>query len=800
MPPSATYTPGTKLTVGSHKVRIIKYVSQGGFAHVYTATCDPPTADEVVCLKRVAVPNKALLNLLRAEVDAMQRLKGCPNIVQYIDSHAERNKDPSIGGYEVFVLMEYCEGGGLIDFMNTRLRDQLREHEVLKIMYDVTRGLAAMHYLHPPLIHRDLKIENVLLTANGDYKLCDFGSASPVLRAPKNAQELQVLDDDIKHHTTAQYRAPEMIDMYAGFPIDEKSDIWALGVFLYKLCYYTTPFEKEGIPAIMAASYIIPQKPPYSARLKNMIRVLLQPIPTQRPNVYQLMQEICDMRGVPNPLKQQTKQIPAAQVAYPVPQTLPLPKSSGTSPGVRPISPRAASPMPEQLLDPPRTRPVSIPSSSQLAPPSQTLSPPFNNGASPVSRSPSLSPALSAHDESFDQKFPPLSQSYDVDDVNSRFPPVEIPPPKPVLKDSAPAQGPGLERVTSRVQPVTHSQSIPIPKPAVGSISSKPLATKPIQRPTTPAASSQPTPSTPHQPSSVSKSAPQAQSVIPPKTIPKPASVPTVEPSKPKPAKSPSDSLTRAKEIQARARAQVEASRALREADTGEKNYPQRDKLKKILDGLDERSSTIVLENKGHIDSNLDFLRSLDKGGEEGTNERSVSSGSHKVHLRPSKSVHHVKSKSKNLWFGRPGNRRSHVQKSDSDSDEPGSLANRDLETPPATLSKDPFDDSSPDASPVPSLKSFRPTNSIQQRVHALVTGQLESPPRRTAKGYGKYTDDEASSTDGSSAVHYIHHSRSVPSLSEMPSHSPEAPSAPRKPSLKPKLTGAKNVPPKPKT
>ena len=46
------------------------------------------------------------------------------------------------------------------------------------------------------------------------------------------------MKDDLMQHTTPQYRAPEMIDLSKGFPIDDKLDIWALGIFLYKLCYY----------------------------------------------------------------------------------------------------------------------------------------------------------------------------------------------------------------------------------------------------------------------------------------------------------------------------------------------------------------------------------------------------------------------------------------------------------------------------------------------------------------------------------------------------------------------------------
>jgi serine/threonine protein kinase len=50
-------------------------------------------------------------------------------------------------------------GGGLIDFMNTRLRDRLTESEILKIFGDVAQGVACMHYLQPPLLHRDIKVD-----------------------------------------------------------------------------------------------------------------------------------------------------------------------------------------------------------------------------------------------------------------------------------------------------------------------------------------------------------------------------------------------------------------------------------------------------------------------------------------------------------------------------------------------------------------------------------------------------------------------------------------------------------------
>jgi AP2-associated kinase len=62
--------------------------------------------------------------------------------------------------------------------------------------------------------------------------------------------------------------------MFRKLPIDEKSDIWALGVLLYKLCYYTTPFEEQGQLAILNASYKYPSYPKFSDPLKKLIGMM----------------------------------------------------------------------------------------------------------------------------------------------------------------------------------------------------------------------------------------------------------------------------------------------------------------------------------------------------------------------------------------------------------------------------------------------------------------------------------------------------------------------------------------------
>ncbi|KAL2074127.1 hypothetical protein VTL71DRAFT_7905 [Oculimacula yallundae] len=302
--PAGTFAPGTKIQVGSQKVIIQKYFSEGGFAHVYLVKMPKPIdGTDIAVLKRVAVPDKEHLANMRTEVETMKKLKGHRPIVTYYDSHASQLKG---GGYEVFLLMEFCNGGGLIDFMNTRLQNRLTEPEILKIFSDVTEGVACMHYLKPPLLHRDLKVENVLITSTGSskrFKLCDFGSTAPPRPAATTAAECRLIEDDVQKHTTLQYRSPEMVDVYRKQAIDEKSDIWALGVLLYKLCYYTTPFEAQGQLAILNASFKFPSYPPFSDNLKKLIASMLKENPKSRPNIYQVLREACLMQGLAVPIK-----------------------------------------------------------------------------------------------------------------------------------------------------------------------------------------------------------------------------------------------------------------------------------------------------------------------------------------------------------------------------------------------------------------------------------------------------------------------------------------------------------------
>jgi AP2-associated kinase len=135
-------------------------MSPGGFAHVYVVQSQTPiSGTRQHVLKRMAVPDESMLREVKKEVDVMVRLlvledisllklhsniyglaesqkllRGHPNIVNFIEASSQPMGN---GAHEVFILMEFCPGGGIIDMMNRRLRERLTESEILTIFVNV---------------------------------------------------------------------------------------------------------------------------------------------------------------------------------------------------------------------------------------------------------------------------------------------------------------------------------------------------------------------------------------------------------------------------------------------------------------------------------------------------------------------------------------------------------------------------------------------------------------------------------------------------------------------------------------
>uniref|UniRef100_A0A8B9SCG2 non-specific serine/threonine protein kinase n=1 Tax=Apteryx owenii TaxID=8824 RepID=A0A8B9SCG2_APTOW len=335
-------------------------LAEGGFAIVFLVR----TNNGVKCaLKRMYVNNEYDLQVCKREIQIMRDLSGHKNIVGYIDSSI--NSVSSGDVWEVLILMDFCRGGQVVNLMNQRLQTGFTENEVLQIFCDTCEAVARLHQCKTPIIHRDLKVENILLHDRGHYVLCDFGSATNKFQNPQT-EGVNAVEEEIKKYTTLSYRAPEMVNLYSGKLITTKADIWALGCLLYKLCYFTLPFGESQV-AICDGNFTIPDNSRHSQDMHCLIRYMLEPDPDKRPDIYQvsyfafkMAKKECPVQNVqnspipaklPDPVKASEaaakKSQPKARLTDPIPTTetsiapRQRPKAGQTqpNPGILPIQP-----------------------------------------------------------------------------------------------------------------------------------------------------------------------------------------------------------------------------------------------------------------------------------------------------------------------------------------------------------------------------------------------------------------------------------------------------------------------------
>ncbi|KAG0455697.1 hypothetical protein HPP92_023485 [Vanilla planifolia] len=273
---------GRVIEIGNTKIRVQNAVAEGGFSCVYLAH-DALNISKQYALKHMICQDGESLELAMKEIQVMKVLKGHPNVVTLI-AHSiydmGRRK-------EVMLVMDFCEKS-LVNVLESRGAVYYEEKQALLIFRDVCNAVFALHTQSPPIAHRDLKAENVLLGSDGVWKLCDFGSTSTNHKCFDKPEEMGIEEDNIRKHTTPAYRAPEMWDLYRREVICEKVDIWALGCLLYRICYFKSAFLGDSKLQILNGSYRIPDLPKYSASLTALIKDMLEGSPDARPDITQV--------------------------------------------------------------------------------------------------------------------------------------------------------------------------------------------------------------------------------------------------------------------------------------------------------------------------------------------------------------------------------------------------------------------------------------------------------------------------------------------------------------------------------
>ena len=242
-------------------------LGKGGFAEVYRAKNRKNGKSYAIkVVKKQRMTDMHILDRVRSEIKIHSKLKhDCiVNLVTYCED------DECI-----YIVLELCTGGNMFQFLRRMVK--LSESDAA---YIVRQLLSALAYLHQHgILHRDLKLSNILLNDSLTVKICDFGLA------------VQIEHPDEEHYTmcgTPNYIAPEIAAQRShGLP----ADLWSIGCLFYSLVTGVAPFEhpagvKPTLERVQSGEYVEPAN--LSKDALDFLRRLLELNPLKRPSVQQV--------------------------------------------------------------------------------------------------------------------------------------------------------------------------------------------------------------------------------------------------------------------------------------------------------------------------------------------------------------------------------------------------------------------------------------------------------------------------------------------------------------------------------
>lgn len=259
-------------TTFANRYEIIEVLGKGGMGKVYKAL-DKEINEEVAIkfLKPEIAEDKSIIERFRNELKLARRIAH-KNVCKMYHL-AKEEKTP-------YITMEYVSGVSLKDFIQKKGR--LPEDEAIDIAQQICRGLSEAHELG--VVHRDLKPQNIMIDTKGSVKIMDFGIARSLM-AKGVTQTGMIIG-------TPDYMSPEQAE---GMEVDQRSDVYSLGVILYEMVTGEVPFK--GDSALSVAVKHKTERAPDPRELNDQVTeslsaVILKCMEKEREKRYQSAEEL----------------------------------------------------------------------------------------------------------------------------------------------------------------------------------------------------------------------------------------------------------------------------------------------------------------------------------------------------------------------------------------------------------------------------------------------------------------------------------------------------------------------------